>query len=351
MNIPNKSLDIFCGTGGVGKTTLATSRALWLAGQGKKVLLITIDPAKRLKQILGLDENSAGKIVKSNLENQNIQIDALLMNPSSTMERIAKKHKNTEVKKNRILEVLFRPYGGMNEIMAIIEVENHISQSDYDTIVLDTPPGSHFLDFLQSCNKIKSFFAQDFVQIFQYLGKKMEGQKDIKNTSSKIMGLLIGSGVKKLLSYLEKVTGKGFVEDFVDAIWTFFQLKESFLKALDFQAELKREDLVNWFLVTSVEHNKAKEAKELNQEVQNVVGQSTFTIVNKCSEELLLPALEKIKDENLLKLVKFQIDRETNTLDIVKTYSSNIYKFNEVSSPNPMEHVLELTDGWNQHAK
>ena len=54
MHIPQKQVELFCGTGGVGKTTIATARALNLAKQNKKVLLITIDPAKRLKQILNL---------------------------------------------------------------------------------------------------------------------------------------------------------------------------------------------------------------------------------------------------------------------------------------------------------
>ena len=60
--IDHKKIEIFCGTGGVGKTTLATSRAYDLAREGKKVLLITIDPAKRLKQVLGLDQALEGSI-------------------------------------------------------------------------------------------------------------------------------------------------------------------------------------------------------------------------------------------------------------------------------------------------
>ena len=64
--IPLKPIEIFCGTGGVGKTTLASSRALYWALKGKKVLLITIDPARRLKEVLNLNDQKSGEIEKVN---------------------------------------------------------------------------------------------------------------------------------------------------------------------------------------------------------------------------------------------------------------------------------------------
>ena len=145
-----KKLEIFCGTGGVGKTTLATSRALFLGSKGKRVLLITIDPAKRLKQILNIKDQNAGKIetISSKLftgfDDNNFTISALLMSPKATLCKIL----NVNSIDNNVLNILTRPHGGMNEILSLVEVQFHIQEGKYDTIILDTPPGKHFIDFL-----------------------------------------------------------------------------------------------------------------------------------------------------------------------------------------------------------
>ena len=137
QTITIKALEIFCGTGGVGKTTLATSRALYLGSQGKKVLLITIDPAKRLKQILSIKDQNAGKIetISSTLftgfEGKDFTISALLMSPKETLRKIL----NVEEVENNVLNILTRPHGGMNEILSLVEVQFHINNGHYDTII------------------------------------------------------------------------------------------------------------------------------------------------------------------------------------------------------------------------
>jgi anion-transporting ArsA/GET3 family ATPase len=212
VSVSAKSFEIFCGTGGVGKTTLAAARALSLASKGKKVLLITIDPAKRLKDLLGLSTHEIGEVTEVNLGGANLK--ALLMSPEKTIQRMAAKNNAPDLADNRIVQILSKPYGGMNEILSMVEVQMQFDTGSYDVIVLDTPPGAHFLDFLESLGKIRSFFDQNFIEIFTYLGQKTA------NAGKKVFGFnlinrIVSTGVRKLLGYLQAVTGAEFIDDFI----------------------------------------------------------------------------------------------------------------------------------------
>ena len=343
--LDQKSFEIFSGTGGVGKTTMATARAIHLAKQGYKVLLITIDPSKRLKDLLGLSNEQSGSpvLVPDPLSDGSaIPLNVELMSPEATFARIAKKNDCPEVLGNRILSILTKPYGGLNEILSIVELHDQHMSGNFDIIILDTPPGGHFLDFLDSIDRIKIFFDQSFIEIFQYLGKKV----DIKpvNFGKRIFTMVVSKGIKKLLGYLQRVTGETFVDEFIDAVIAIYKTKDSFLNALKLQDSLKDSKLSNWFLVTSVEQSKVDEALELKTNVEKLVSDNSFVILNKSLKTKLDEWNPTSEDEILLKASLR--NKEKSIRDGLKSNFKEVLGFTEIFSNKPEDHIKELTQQW-----
>lgn len=349
LKIPtHKKVEFFCGTGGVGKTTTAAARALFLARQKKKVLLITIDPAKRLKQVLGIETKEEGMIQEVSAKtffpdlNEELFFDALLMTPYSTLKRIGRENNQEEKVDTNILKTLTKPYGGMNEIMSIVELQMQLKRNVYDVIILDTPPGKHFVDFLESSKKIQNFFDKTFVEIFQFLGKNFQGNTDSKFFGPKsLITNLVSSGIKKLLSYLEEVTGENFVKEFVDSISILYQNRQTFLDALQFHQELKKVEFSNWFLVTSADQHKIDEAVELKREASNFIHRDHFLIINKCLTHDFIDWSPQ--SEELIALKESLLLRERQLKEFSSKNFENILEFHEVLSPSPQEHVANLS--------
>jgi anion-transporting ArsA/GET3 family ATPase len=345
VTLSTKSFEIFCGTGGVGKTTLATARAISLAQAGKRVLLVTIDPAKRLKDLLGLSNESIGEVTL--VEMNGTRLHALLMSPEKTILRMSQKFQTPDLANNRIVQILSKPYGGMNEILSMVEVQMQFDTGNFDVVVLDTPPGAHFLDFLESVGKIRSFFDQSFIEIFSYLGQKTA------NAGKKVFGIgiinrFISSGVRKLLSYLESVTGGQFIDDFIEAVQIIYQSKEAFLKGLSLQDRLKSKTDCNWFLVTSVEQGKAQEAIEMKSHATHFIHQDHFLVLNKCLQQELIRW--KPSDEKLSAVKASLETKEQNLKENLKKVFPVVLEFPEVISLSPADHIQHLTEKWNSHA-
>jgi anion-transporting ArsA/GET3 family ATPase len=363
MKVPSpKPIEIFCGTGGVGKTTLATARAIALTRRGVKVLLITIDPAKRLKQILKLSEVDSGTVQAISLSNilpkkqqessTGLTFDALLMSPYATVKRVIWKdsEQNINLPGQELLQIIFRQNGGMNEIMSVVEIQHQLDHGKYDTIILDTPPGQHFIDFLESTQKIKNFFDKTYIDIFKYLGKRLHSVPGASKEDRNVLNLLVSTGVKKLLSYLERVTGPHFVEQFVNAVHVIYQSKDEFLRALKFQNRLRKEKESNWFWVTAIDHQKMQETLQIQKSATKFMHRDKYLCINKCLPDSLVswqPSDNDDQHKAIGSVLKVMCERQQEIKSFADRHALLTVSFPDITELTPEGQISALAKCWN----
>ncbi len=207
---------ICCGSGGVGKTTISAAIGLHAAMAGKKTIVLTIDPARRLADALGL-KPFATRIQRVPLENLNIaknwvkppgELSAMMLDPKSTFDQLVARYASPEFQKNifknRYYQHLSGNMAGSHEYMAMEKLYEIFNQGRYDLIVLDTPPSRRALDFLEAPQKMLNILGHNFfMKMFKpYLKAGKWGFRFLN---------IFASPVLKAVS---KVVGKQALEDF-----------------------------------------------------------------------------------------------------------------------------------------
>lgn len=160
--VEERHIVVCCGSGGVGKTTTAAVLALEGARRGRDAVVVTIDPAKRLADTLGLDSlsDTAREIDRKLWDPEGCtppggRLSALMLDTKSTFDRLVLKYSPDEAQGQRILENRFyrnvsSALSGTQEYMAMEKLHELHAEGAYDLIVVDTPPTRNALDFLDA---------------------------------------------------------------------------------------------------------------------------------------------------------------------------------------------------------
>lgn len=238
------------------------------------------------------------------------------------------------------------PSGGMNEILSIIELYQRIKSGKYQHVILDTPPGKHFLDFLSSTTKIKAFFDQSFIE---HISQLFRSQGQAKNIGKRIFDKFVQTGMEKLLYYLNKVTGDTFVEEFIDAVHIIYSMQSQFIDSLKIQEILFSPSKASWYLVTNSEQSKYSEAKSMflgnaffsQENTTGIINKSTHLVI---AEDLKNPQLSSEEREIL---TSFE-SREQKLENLIRKDFNRILRFNEVLTSNIQEQLEELALQWQE---
>ena len=256
--IGKKKVLLCVGSGGVGKTTTSAALALAAAREGRRVLCLTIDPAKRLANSLGLEEmkqeetlvapeifERAGVSVKGTLT-------VMMLDTKATFDDIVRKHASTPAARDAILGNKIYAYvstslAGTQEYMAMEKLQALREGGAYDLIVLDTPPTANALDFLDAPERmieaIDSPAMRWFVQAFT--GKNRSGGRLAMN--------LLGKGSQLVLKAVGKITGAAFLDQLAGFIAAINDLFGGFTERAKRVSETLRGPEVAFVLVTSPE--------------------------------------------------------------------------------------------------
>lgn len=245
------------GSGGVGKTTASAAIATGMAARGRKVAVVTIDPAQRLATALGLGElgNEPHRVEPGRFAAAGLPLDgelwAMTLDPKRTFdELIARLSPDDDTRErilaNRVYRELSDAIAGSQEFTAVAKLHELAQEGDWDLLVLDTPPSRNALDFLDAPDRLTAFFEGRALQTLLRGG----------GTGLRLLGR--GTGI--VLGLLKRVTGAELLSDLSD----FFRLLGGLLGGFRERAEqveaLLRADGTTFLLVTSPEREPIAEA-------------------------------------------------------------------------------------------
>ncbi|MGJ5754311.1 anion-transporting ArsA/GET3 family ATPase [Streptomyces puniciscabiei] len=168
LDDPKTRIVVCCGSGGVGKTTTAAALGLRAAERGRKVVVLTIDPARRLAQSMGIDslDNVPRRVKGTEGEGE---LHAMMLDMKRTFDEVVEAHADPEraatILANPFYQSLSAGFAGTQEYMAMEKLGQLRAKDEWDLIVVDTPPSRSALDFLDAPKRLGSFLDGRLIRL------------------------------------------------------------------------------------------------------------------------------------------------------------------------------------------
>ena len=269
---------------------------------GRRTLVLTVDPAKRLAMALGLDlQDDSERPVP--LENVSGSLSAAVIDSKKIFDRFVRTHANgaeiiERIMRNRLYQQMSTTLSGSQEFTALERLLQAQESGLYDLVILDTPPTKHAMDFLTAPQRIGSLFQDSVTKWFFPQGDKPKG----------FIANLVGRGTRTVLKSLEILTGGPFIEELVD----FFTAVRSIQQVLRDRTQMVQDLLTNtstrFIVVTSFDAAKLTEAKYLQGQLKKLGYRLQAVIINRAFP-LWLPgdvvAESRVAPETVARVRKF----------------------------------------------
>ncbi len=255
--LDGKRIVICAGSGGVGKTTTSAALAMGMAAQGLRVAVVTIDPAKRLANALGMEElgNEPHLVDPKRFKPHGIEMKgelwAMMLDAKRTFDDVIERlapdtETHDEILANRIYQQLSSAVAGSQEFTAIAKLYELDQEGGFDLLVLDTPPSRNALDFLEAPGRLTGFFQGRAIRIFL--------------RPAGFGGKIIGRGTGVVFSLLKRVTGVDLLEDLSVFFRSLAGLIDGFTERAERVGALLEDPATTFLIVTSPQHDPVEEA-------------------------------------------------------------------------------------------
>lgn len=251
LDDPTTQIVVCCGSGGVGKTTTAAAVALRAAEKGRTVCVLTIDPARRLAQSMGLTEldNTPRPVKGANVDGGG-SLDAMMLDMKRTFDEVVEQHaapeKAAQILSNPFYVALSSSFAGTQEYMAMEKLGQLHATGTWDLIVVDTPPSRSALDFLDAPDRLSSMLDGRFIKLLL--------------APAKGPARLLSAGFGIVTSALNKVLGAQVLTDMQTFIAAFDTLFGGFRQRAEGTYALLQADGTAFLVVAAPEPAAMREA-------------------------------------------------------------------------------------------
>ncbi len=252
---PSVNIVVCCGSGGVGKTTTSAALALQAAEAGRKVVVLTIDPARRLAQSMGLTElDNVPRPVESVDTSNGGSLDAMMLDMKRTFDEVVATHatpeKASQIYENPFYQALSSSFAGTQEYMAMEKLGQLRAEAGesgrWDLIVVDTPPARSALDFLDAPERLSSFLDGRLIRVLM--------------TPARGSARLLTAGMSVVTNTISKVLGGQMLRDVQTFVAAFDTLFGGFRARADQTYEILKDRQTAFLVVASPDADALREA-------------------------------------------------------------------------------------------
>ena len=279
-----KEIAICCGAGGVGKTTTAAAAAAMAAvSLGGKVLVLTVDPARRLADALGMEElgNTEVRVPDSVMKAAGVEprgeLWAAMLDAKQSWDELVRRHAPNPATVRRILEnPLYENISGRfaagNEYIAMERLYEIHRTGVYDLIVVDTPPTRHALDFLEAPDRMAEFFSS---RLLRWLTARSR---------------MVTLASRPFYQVADRVLGSQFLQDIAEFFLLFQTMYDGFVERSQAVKRLVHGRRTTFIVVTALEATPLREAEFFMDALQRMGLHPGALVLNKVLPDYLLDA-------------------------------------------------------------